>query len=84
MDNILTSETGEIDLPDMEMEVWRVLKPTTGQWLIVSVLPMEGIESLLIQCPWKVECVGKVPFAANRATANFYRLTKVAEETKEE
>jgi len=84
LDNILTSETGEIDLPDMEMEVWRVLKPTTGQWLIVSVLPMEGIESLLIQCPWKVECVGKVPFAANRATANFYRLTKVAEETKEE
>jgi hypothetical protein len=80
LDTVLTSESGEIDIPDMELEVWRVLKSHTGVWVIVSVLPEEGIRSLLVQCPWKVDLLGSVPFAGQKAHANIYKLTKTQDE----
>jgi hypothetical protein len=84
LDSILTtSDTGEDDIPLIETEVWRVLKPDTGIWLLVTVLDRDGINDLLVNCTWKVECVGSHEFIAN-TFLHMYKLTKITTEAAEE
>ncbi len=57
-DTIMTEETGEQDVQDLEKHLWKVLK-NHGVYMLVSATPLEGIEAIFSSYSWKIELLGK-------------------------